>query len=275
MPSYYARSVAQIVDGAFRLCSDFRASGADGRIWRYSEVLDDLNFTLIDLAKNTGILRGVGIIPLEADTNVYDLPADCIRPLRFALNGMAGNILVPSTLTYADLKEENRTSTGDPTEFYREFLAQNQIGFFPIPSEAGTTSTKDSDYGLLRKIVDADGTVPFDDDKPLRRIRGVPFTRSGDGRIIREVASQDGNIEVWYVRIPYNLTRQDQYPDAGIPELIHMWIRYGVATRMCLYSRKKIHQEKLQRFGLIWRMAVNRVKRLVQWQGPISAVRPL
>lgn len=275
MPSYYARSVAQIMDGAFRLCMDFRASGADGRIWRYLEVLDELNFTLTDLAKNTGILRGVGIIPLVTDTNVYDLPADCIGPTRFALNGMEGNILVSSSITHADIKRENRTATGDPTEFYREFLAQNQIGFFPIPSVSGTTSTKDSNYGLLRKIVDADGAVPFDDDRPLRRIRGVPFTRVGSAGVIREVASQDGNVEVWFVRAPTRLTRQDQYPDVGIPEFIHMWIRYGVASRMCMYSRKKVHAEKLQRFGLIWRMAVNRVKRIGQWQGPINEVRPL
>lgn len=275
MPSYYARTVAQILDGALRLCLDFRLSGGDGRIWRYAEVLDELNFTLTDLAKNTGILRDVGIIPIVADTNVYDLPADCIRPLRFALSGMDGTVLSPSTLTYYDLKREARTTEGDPTEFYREFLNHNQVGFFPIPSTAGNTSTNDTNHGLLRKIVDDDGVVPFDASGPLRRIKGTPLVIEGTDDVIRQVVEPDGNIEVWYVRIPYKLTRQDQYPDPGFPEFIHMWLRYGVAARMCMYSRKKVHAEKLQRFSLIWRMAVNRVKRISRWQGPINEVRPL
>jgi hypothetical protein len=273
--SYYARTVAQIIDGAFRLCQDFRISGGDGRVWRYAEVLDDLNFTLIDLAKNTGILRGIGVIPLQVNVNIYDLPSDCVRPIRFALHGLEGTVLTPTTVTTYDLRRESRTPTGDPTTFFREFLEPNQVGFFPIPSQDGSEFTRDATHGLLRKVTDADGNIPYDADGPLRRIRGLPFTRGGTSRIIRETISPYGNVQVWYVRLPEKLDRQDQYPDKGIPEFIHMWLRYGVAMRMCMYSRKKIHQEKLQRFGLIWRMVVNRVKRIGQWTGPVKDVRPL
>lgn len=235
MPSYYARTALQIIDGAFRLCLDYRGSGADGRIWKRTEALDEFNFTLIDLAKNTGILRGTQLIQIVAGTNIYNLPTDCIRPTRFVMNGdLSGEFLLPTSMTRVDLLRMPMTPQGNPRRFYKEFLAPNQIGFMPVPSQSGATVT---------------GTTDLTDTL--------------------------GNVQVWYIRVPTVVTGTASYPDIGIPEFIHLWIKYGVAARMCMYSKTKIHQEKLKRFTLVWRMAVNRVKRLGMWQGPIQEVRPL
>jgi hypothetical protein len=296
--SVYARTVQQIIDDSFRLCLDFRGSGTDGRLWKYSEVLDDLNFALIDLAKNSGILRGTAVVPITAGVNVYNLPADCIRPLRFMIHGLQGKFLLPTSKTKRDLQRLPFTPTGDPRYFFREFLAPNQVGFFPTPSQTGSTFTEGAGFGggtfggggynigdgggnsitpgILRGISDADGHIPFDANKPLRAIRGVPFTRlGGDGKIIRNIISPQGNIQVWYLRTPEVVERQNQYPDVGIPEFIHMWIKYGVAARMCMYSKRQVHQDKLKRFLMTWRGAVNRLKRFATWQGPMgNEVRP-
>lgn len=235
MPSSYAQTAQQIIDDAFRLCLDFRGSGRDGRIWRYSEALDEFNFTLIDLAKNTGILRASYIFPIQVNVNIYDLPRNYVRPLRFVMNGdTQGRFLLPKTLTRDDLMRLPTTPKGDPTHFFKEFLPSNKIGFFPIPSQTGTPTTGMSD-----------------------------------------TTDTKGNVQMWYMRSPTPQISITDYPDSGIPEFIHMWLKYGVAARMCMYSKRKIHQQKLQRNILVWRMAVNRLKRLGMWQGPLQGVRPL
>lgn len=273
--SYYARKLGQIVDDALRLCRDFRAEGGDGRKWRWNEVVEIVNDVILNVSKRTGILRDVGVIPVVANTNVYDLPANCVKVLRVGINGMEGTVLLPTTVTKVDLVRNARSATGEPVEFFREFLASNQIGFFPVPSITGSTFTRDHDHGLLRRISDADGVLPFDAGRPLRRVRGVPFEVSGQGRIVRELWSPYGNIEVWYQRNPSKMSLYSDYPDSGLPEFFHPYIKYGVALQLLGFTTLKLHVEKTKRFGPIWNRTVLGLRRVVDFTGPMTEMRPL
>lgn len=273
--AHYARNAGQIIDDALRLCRDFRIAGGGGRIWRWQEVLDELNSVMADLAKSTGVLRSVNVIHLIEDTNIYDLPPDCIRPLRFQLNGIDGTVLLPITRSQMDIRKEAMTRTGNPESFFREFLAPHQVGFFPKPDTTGSTFTRQTEYGLLRKIADASGSIPYDQTGPLRTIRGVPFSRGVRGGVVRGVIDPQGNIEITYVRVAQSLSRHDEYPDQGFPQWLHPYLKFGVAARMLFGARTKVNQEKLIRFNTVWSSSVNRVKRLTEWRGPINEVRPL
>lgn len=282
--SYYARKLWQIVDDSLRLCRDFRESQGDGRKWRFSEVVEVVNDVILAVSKRTGILRDVAVIPLAANINVYDLPANCVKVLRVGINGMEGTILLPTTVTKVDLMRNARSATGEPTEFFREFLASNQIGFFPIPSASvagsstGSSFIRDHDHGLLRRISDADGVLPFDAGRALRTVRGVPFEVFGTGRVVRELlmfSTEYGNIEVWYQRNPTKMVLYQDYPDVGLPEFFHPYLKYGVAIQLLGYSTTKIHSVKIQRFGPIWNRAVLGLRRVVDLTGPMTDVRPL
>jgi len=276
MPEWFARQFYQIVDDTFRLCGDFRGAQINGRTWTRSEVRSIANEKMLELIKLSGALKTVRSIPLLEGVNVYDLPPDCIMPLRFGMHGVDGYVLTHKSITDLDLIGCSRTTEGDPTTFYREFLAPNQVGVMPIPSRDGSTFLRSSDYGLLRQISDADGSIPFDANRPLRQIRGVPFVRTGDGQIIREVISPFGNLQVHYIRAPKIIgTDEFQYPDEAIPELVHKDIKYGVAFELLKGSKKKVHRLKQQVFGMKWVETIRRLQRIVEHAGPMNDVRPI
>ena len=234
------------------------------------------NEKMLELIKLSGALKAVQTIPLEEDVNICDLPPDCIMPLRFSMHGIDGYVLTHKSISELDILGGSRTTEGDPYTFYREFLEPNQVGVMPIPSRDGSTFIRSYTTGLLRQIKDADGYIPFDDNKPLRRITGVPFQRSGTGQIIREVISPFGNLVVHYIRAPKIIgTNEMEYPDSAIPEIVHHRIRYGVAYELLKGSKKKVHKLKQQAFGMKWLATIKRLKRIVESVGPTSELRPL
>ncbi len=276
MPQWFARTFWQIVDDSLRLCGDFKASRKDGYFWTRSEVRSITNEKMLELIKLSGGLKSTRTVPLVVDVNIYDLPGDCIMPLRFGMNGLDGYVLLHKSITEFDLNGDVRTSEGDPLTFFREFLAPNQFGVMPIPSQTGSTWTRDSAYGLLREIKDADGYITFDEGRPLREIKGVPFVRTGDGQIIRDVISQYGNVQVHYIRAPKIMGADESpYPDEAIPEFLHYRIAYGTAWELLKASRKKAHRAKVGIFGGKWIETINRFQRTVEHTGPMNDVRPL
>lgn len=273
MENQYKRTVLQILDDTFRLCNDFRASGSDGRQWSWDEAVDALKDTVLDLVRRTGILKDSRVIPLEDATAVYDLPGDCLRILRVGIHGLAGSVVLPTSMAEYDYRRTGMSAEGFPRQFFRDNLNFNQIGFYPAPAQSGSSFTRDSDYGLLRQITDEDGNaMTYDDNLALRRIGGVPFTRTGDGRIIREVISPYGNIFLTFVRAPEFPDQPNQYIDADIPAYIHKDLKYGAADRLMAGSRKRLHELKRKKFGPKWTGIIKDIQRNCEHKGPLDAV---
>ena len=273
MPSLYAKTLSQVVNDTLRYCNDYRGEEENGFTWLRSEVIARANDLLLELVQKTGILRDTQTIPLKKDINIYDLPPDCIRPLRFMIHGLGGNIVLPRTMSELDLQGQPLAVKGDPYYFLRDHLAPSQVAFFPTPYRTGSTFTRDSDYGLLRQIKDADGNLlPFDANLPLRRIRGVPFVRRGNGGIIREVISTYGNMQVTFVRAPEKWGDPEKYPDSDIPDWIHPHLKYGVAEKVLISSKRPLHALKLQRAVLKWAAARFELQRHCDYLGPMAGM---
>jgi len=273
MTNPYARTVLQIADDSLRLCSDFRVSGSDGRQWSWDEVITALKDTVLDLIRRTGILKQYRTIPLEEDTAIYNLPGDCIRILRVGIHGLSGAVVLPRSMAEYDYSDHAMVDTGFPSQFFKDNLNFNQIGFYPTPAQPGSTSTRDSDYGLLCRVVDEDGNaLAYDADLPLRRISGVPFTRTGDGGIIREIISPYGNIHLLFVRAPEIPDNPNHYIDKDIPVYIQKDLKYGVADRLMAGSRKKLHLAKRKKFGPKWAGIVKDLQRRCEHKGPLDGM---
>jgi hypothetical protein len=277
MPSSYARKLGQIIDDTLRLCGDYTGSRKNGELWTIHEVKDAINDIVYQLVLDTNILRDTRTIHIEADTYVYTLPADLLRLLRVSLHGTNGTIMFPKSTTEYDLVRGNRADSGDPTHFQTDLdLAYNQISFVPTPNTTGGETSRDSDYGLLRSISDGSDYLEYDDNRPLRRIRGLPFTRSGTGRIIREVISPYGNIQLTFVRVPAMMEDfDDDYPDPDIPDYVHKDIKYGAASLLLEGSKRGIDSLKLIRCQRKWGAVSAKLQRNSEHQGPMREVSPV
>jgi len=275
--SLYAKNLAQIVVGTLRLVNDYQAGYMDGKTWSWLEVQAKANDVILELVRRTGILKDSRVIFLEETTQVYTLPPECIRLLRVGINKITGSVVLPTTISERDYAGLARSDQGSPIQFYRDHsLAPNQIGFIPTPNQDGSSFVRDEDTGLLRRIADADGnTLPYDANAPLRRIRGVPFRRTGAGRIIRGLISLYGNIKANYVRAPQIMERPDDYPDPEIPVYIHKDIKYGVAGDLIRGSRKPIHAVKQRRFSGKWAAIAAELQRNSEHLGSQDDARPM
>lgn len=253
MTSPYARNLLQIGDGALRLCSDFRRSGASGRSYTFDEVIKRTNDVILELITRTGMLKATGTILLSEGINVYDLPRDCLRVLRLTLHGRDGWVLFPQSANTVVMTGSIRDGSGQPDSFFRDLLDYDQIGVWPIANADGSTFTRDATTGLLRRIVDADGNeLTYDAERPLRRITGVPFRTVGRGRIIREVVSTWGNLGITYMRLPQLMVDRSDYPDPAIPPWIHKDIKYGVAAELLKNSRNQSLRKKRKHYENKW-----------------------
>jgi hypothetical protein len=271
MASPYARTVLQILDDSLRLCNDFRASGSGGKKWSWEEAEAALKDTVLDMVRRTGVLKAVRVLPLKKDVAIYDLFGDCIRILRVGIHGLSGTVVLPRSMAEYDRAGCGMVEEGFPRDFFKDNIDSGKIGFYPTPSAAGSSFTRDSDYGLLRRVVDEDGNVlPFDDNLALRRISGVPFTRTGDGQIIREIISPYGNIMLTFVRAPEFPDLPNQYIDSEIPEYTHKDLKYGVADRLLTGSRLRVHQVKKKKFGPKWYGVVKDLQHNAEHKGPLD-----
>ena len=277
MPSPYARTLLQVIDDALRLCNDYQSSGSDGWAFTWSEARRCTQDMLLEMVRRTGVLKDSRVIFLQEDVQVYDLPPECIRILRVGINNRTGTVLVPTSIAERDYEALARSSEGEPNRFYRDHtLAPNQVGFIPTPGRDGSSFTRDTDYGLLRRIVGEDGgALPFDANLALRRVSGIPFSRSGSGRIIRELISLYGNAYVTYVRAPEKWDRPQTYPDPDLPTYIHKDMKYGTAERLLRGSKSRAHQFKQKLFSVIWEGVILTMQRLSEHQGPNAGAKPL
>ena len=143
MVTAYAKTLTQVVDDTLRFCNDFKGTGADGVTWTWAEVKGRASQLLIDLVRKTGCLRATATIILAAGTSVYNLPSDCIRPLRFTFDGFDGTLVLPRTISELDLQGVELSTSGDPYYFMRDTLGPSQIAVYPKPQTAGDPATEE------------------------------------------------------------------------------------------------------------------------------------
>ncbi|KKN75076.1 hypothetical protein LCGC14_0384500 [marine sediment metagenome] len=273
MPSQYARTIRQVINDTFRICGDYQGNGRDGLQWTWDEARIALKDALLDLIVTTGILKDWRTIPLEEDTPVYDLPNNCLRILRVGIHGLGGTVVFPRDVAEHDYQRTAMVAGGFPDSFFRDTLEPHQIGFYPTPDQAGSTFTRDSQYGLLRRVVDEDGNeLTIDANLPLRRIGGVPMSRTGRGRIIREVVSEYGNIQILFLRTPFFPDNPDEYIDEDIPDHIHKDLKYGTSIRLMRGSRRRLHALKIRKFEPKWVRTKKSLQRVAEHKGPLDRV---
>jgi hypothetical protein len=266
MTSIHAKALAQIIDDTLRLCGDFTVPGGNGRRWSVNDAKRVINASIIDTVRITHCLKGRALVVLEEDVNVYTLPADCYKLLRLSFQGTAGWVILPKGMDALTVLGGNMVGKADPIYAYRDTLAYNQVAFWPIPRQDGSTFTTAASSGLLRRITDADGNeVTYDANLPLRQIRGRPFRRMGDGAIIRQVADETGNVVAEYVRAPFKLEQAADVPD--LPGWFHQYLKYPGAIRLLMGGRQKVDVLKVQIFGNKWYKALGRLKAATDTQG--------
>jgi hypothetical protein len=274
MQASYSKTLAAIVDDTLRICSDFRGVGRDGLRWSRRQVTAAVNDAALDLVAETGVLKDARTIRLRAGAGVYDLPPDCLRLLRVGIDGALGKVVLPSVLAQVDLDGGAASARGKPVEFFRELLAPDQIGVLPVPAEDGPGPV--TGEGIVRQIRDADGRfIPFDAGRPLRRLRGVPFRRSGGPGVVREVISEAGNLHVNFVRYPRKLEAPDDLPDSEFPAHVPKELKYGAALRLLVGSGPPLHGIKRERFTDRWRDLASGLQRSLECRGPLEGAQPL
>lgn len=238
----YEKNLRQIVNLTLRLVNDYRGDFKNGKSFTVQEVTAAVNDYLLELVMATGAIKSIGLIVPTEDTQVYNLPADCLRPLQLKLNGMEGTLILPKQVSQFDYERMPISDTGDPVHFFRDkALAYNQIGFHPTPGTDGSTFTRDSDSGLLRRVSDGTNNLTYDANRPLRRVTGVPVSYTGDGQIARRLSSTEGNILIHYVRNPARMEKSGDYPDSDFPTWTHKDMKWGAAEYLLRGSRIKIH----------------------------------
>ncbi len=262
MADEHRKNLGQIVDSALTLIGDFRGAGLDGHWNTRAESRAIARRVYLSLVRDTGILRDTATIPIIANTHVYDLPNDLLRPIRIGMDGPEGYTLIANSAWAIETSGLKLVDKGSPYYFYRDIFSPSQIAVYPEPQTTGSTMTRDSDYGLLRAIRDADGNyLPYDANLPLRDIRGVPFMRSGTGQIIREVISPLGNLYITYVRSPGEFINDNDFPDSDIPTTIHKDFRFGVAEILLEPKHDNLSKLKHEAFKGVWRRAKDRLKK--------------
>jgi len=275
MASAYAKTVRMMVNDTLRLCADYYGDGQDGRNWMWSEAQAAVKDAVFNMTRETEVLKESSLVPLTENVAVYDLPPNCLRILRVGIHGLAGRVVLPRAMAEYDYQQKNTSATGFPYEFFRDILSPNQIGVYPTPSQTGGDFTRDSDYGLLRQLTDADGArIPFDGNRALRRLAGVPFTRTGSGNIIREIIAPYGNLFLTYVRTPEFPTNPDHFIDSGIPEYVHKDIRYGAALLLLPQQSTTVTAMKVKKFAYKWKDAKFRLMTRSRHKGPNDSLRP-
>lgn len=272
----YTKTIKDIIDDTFRLAGDFRGSGVDGRRYLWSEVYDAVRDVVVDLVRRSECLKDFAIIPVVEDTYIYDLPADCLRLLSARFNGLLdGSLILPSSVAELDYLRLPVGSGGSPSRLFADILNDGQIGFLPGSFSPGSSFTRDSLSGLLRRVTDGDaGSLTYDAEDALRDITGTTFIRSGDGSIIRELISEAGNIVLVYVRTPEVPLDPTKTLDDGLPVAIHKDVCYGAAARMLEDSFVKLHRVKRDIFAKKWEAACADLVGVVEHGGFGNDMRP-
>jgi len=274
----YKRTITQITDDTLRLCRDFRGTQRNGKTWTWQEVKNQVVRAIRDMVVYTGLLKGIRSILVQEGVYIYDLPPDCIRLLRAAVNGLEGHVIMPKDRAAYDYEASVLPGTpGAPLTFFRHILPPDKIGFVPITGEDGSEFSRDNIYGLLRNITDQTNVLPYDADQALRDIENLEMrmTQAGDGQIIRDLLNPFGNIQVTYIRMPLIPDSPDEYMDSDIPIYVHKDIKYGACLPLLRSQLDQLSTQKRQYFEMKWFSVLSGLQRYAEHKGELDHARPV
>ena len=274
MAGGYSWTLRNIISKAQRLANDYRGEWADGERVTLAEMITHVNDVLLDLAKNTQALKAIGYVPLSEGTYIYTLPENCLRLQRLSLSGFDGAVLTPLSMAPFELSGGTMQGEGEPTHWFREKLAWNQVGIFPpsgaIPDDAFTVAMEQAD-GIIRRVYEAGGSdyIPFDGNEALRGFdEETVEVIAGEGNILIDFYEADAAMLLVYARAPLPMTAQNDTPDGGFPIWMHKEVPYAVAIRLMDGRDDALSALKKKVFEARWKEVRDKI---IRHQGSIAS----
>ena len=130
-----------------------RIGDTDGRRFSDAEYLDELQSIVAEVCEELGGYVRYGAIQAQEDTEVYDLPEDCLELVKIAENGFENGMIIPAS-THSGLLNSGMTpatSQSSPSYWglgsifdggtrvhYRDSVSYNQVGVYPAFSAEDT-----------------------------------------------------------------------------------------------------------------------------------------
>ena len=142
----YARTLGTVIDDTLKLCNDFTGAGNEGFRYTRAEVQFAIRTVYLEIVRSTGVLKGSDSILLVEDQQVYNLPTDCIYPVRAALRNGTAQVIFPKSTDETDRSFLHIGDTGKPLWTLRDNLLFNQIGVNPTPDASSAGEYVDVTY---------------------------------------------------------------------------------------------------------------------------------
>jgi len=267
-----AHTVERVIDDTLKLAGDYRGTRRNGRRWMRGEVMAVLNRVLFQMARSTGALRTVYLLPVVEGQQVYTLPTDCIQIFSARLDGLTGQVVLPSSVGEQDHSFRRIDQVGRPRYAFGDTLAYNQIGLLNVPGASGSQCVRTDEFGVIRFLETADGTrITTESSGPaVRTVGGVPLIRTAEGGILRGVVPIAGNIVATYIRRPV-VSSEGDIPH-GLPAWCIRRLRFGAAANLLGMSRKRMDQGKARVYSARWERSMASLRRHSQYLGNLEDV---
>lgn len=239
------KTFTELIKRASLLCGD-----PESERWPVARVGEAVNDAAMEFCLRTRIIKEVVDITLSAERIFYDVAAavesrtnlrDYGFPFRLTFNGRRNAGMWPTSLQRIDLLgASNQLARSEPFRWHLDSVSPGTVAIYGLPSTDGydqTVFSRDSDYGLLRAVLDGDDRLTYDDELALRTVDGpITFTvyRDSDGRIIRELVAltDENNMQVYYYGLPVYMTDGSDSVDGAIPWQMHEGLAHGAAARL-------------------------------------------
>lgn len=130
----FQRTLGEAIDDTLKVCNDYRGTGLDGLRWTRTEVKHAIRSLYMDFVRTTASAKGSTTITLVEDQNVYDLPDDCLFPIRITSSfGTSAYIMTSGAVKDLDTVGYPINAGGTPYSHFRDTLRHNEIGVWPMP----------------------------------------------------------------------------------------------------------------------------------------------
>jgi len=233
---YEGNTLTELENGVLSKLGE--AAAAFGR-YTQVEIRRELNTAQRDFAFQTRCLRSPGIIILQANKSTYLLPSGFLDfvnsrwPAFFRSADGSGYTRLART-TRRRLDEYSkvwRDEVGSPKSIFKASAYGNKrtIGVYPIPDAAGTDYTAGSDAGITVSVDAATvtseyGVITSWTDTDLKE----RFFFGSEVGVLADITVPNGNIFFEYVRYPFTLSVEGQYPE--IPAYLHEALEWRAAA---------------------------------------------
>ena len=144
-------------------------SGDDGNRFSGTFRRDVLNEGQFEFVERSGILRSRAAIIAKENRTIYNLPGDCIRPIRLEdKNGRQLQAAHSKQLQdrYGNsFRKRDSSSTGEPLFYYSDLAGEGQFELYPRPTTNFNKSPLEFTVGTLAGRINLEETIEaFDTD---------------------------------------------------------------------------------------------------------------